>query len=88
LPGTTWSDNPSAARRAAKRIKSATASLREHPLLGHPVLTPEGDEREEIRDLIVPFGARAYRIRYQVLPDEVRGLRVWHAREDVDETSR
>ena len=44
--------NPAAATRAAKRIKSAAQLLIEQPLVGHPVQTPDGETREDIRDII------------------------------------
>jgi len=33
----------------------------------------------------VVFGVSGYLIRYQILQDEVRVLRIWHAREDWQE---
>ncbi|HEY2289152.1 MAG TPA: type II toxin-antitoxin system RelE/ParE family toxin [Thermoanaerobaculia bacterium] len=35
-----------------------------------------------MRELPIAFGASGYLIRYQILPNEVRILRIWHAREN------
>jgi len=34
------------------------------------------------RELIVPFGARAYEARYRLIDDRVVIVRVWHGLED------
>jgi len=73
--------NPEAAGKASDRIKAAVKRIEEHPLLGRPITTPEGERRDDLREVIIPFGARGYLLRYQVLPDQIRILRIWHARE-------
>ena len=69
--------SPGAAARAAARIRQAAAALREQPELGRPV---EG--APEVRDLVAPFGAGAFVLRYRVYRDAVVVARVWHGRED------
>jgi plasmid stabilization system protein ParE len=68
--------NPSAAARAARRIREAAAVLREQPELG---LVADG---EEFRDLVAPFGGGAYVLRYRIDEDAVVVVRVWHSREE------
>jgi len=68
--------NPSAAERAALRIREAAAVLREHPELGRIA------EDEEFRDLVAPLGGGAYVLRYRIDEDAVIVVRVWHSRED------
>lgn len=74
--------NPAAARRAANRIKSVSQLLVGQPLIGHPVQTPAGETRQDIRELPLTFGPGGYVIRYQVLPRQVRVLRIWRSREE------
>jgi plasmid stabilization system protein ParE len=74
--------NPEAARAAAARIKAAITKLGRFPRLGHPVTEPDGMPHGELRDLTIPFGAGSYTVRYQLVPREIRVLRIWHARED------
>ncbi len=73
--------NPRAAERAATRLKTASVLISRRPLVGRVAPAPAGS-RPDVRDLPVAFGASGYVIRYQVLPGEVRILRIWHARED------
>lgn len=68
--------NPGAAKRAARRIQEAAAVLREQPELGRLV------EGEDFRDLVAPFGAGAYVLRYRIDDDAVVVARVWHSREE------
>jgi len=67
--------NPEAAARAGERILSAAYALESTPGLGRPV------EDEEYRELVIPFGASGYVIRYRVEGEEVVIARVWHSRE-------
>jgi len=67
--------NPEAAARAGERILSTACMLESTPGLGRPV------EDEECRELLVPFGASGYLIRYRVEGEEVVIARVWHGRE-------
>lgn len=71
--------NSGAAERAAARLKTASVLISRRPLIGR--VAPAGS-RPDVRDLPVAFGASGFLIRYQVLPGEVRILRLWHARED------
>ena len=68
--------NPGAAKRAARRILEAAAVLREQPELGRLV------EGEDFRDLVAPFGAGAYVLRYRIDDDAVVVASVWHTREE------
>jgi len=77
--------DPAAARRMAARIRAVVETITEHPLIGRPVVTPDGDTREDVRELPLPFGGSGYLLRYQVVAEEVRVLRVWHSREDRSE---
>ena len=73
--------NPNAATRAASRIKSVAQLLLDQPLVGRPVQNPEGGVRNDIRELPLTFGSGGYLLRYQVLPKQIRVLRIWHTRE-------
>jgi len=73
--------NPAAARRAAGRIKATAKKLLDQPLLGKRVTDPGGLIHEDIREVVIPFVARGYLLRYQVLPSQIRVLRIWHTRE-------
>jgi len=77
-------NNPDAARRAAVRIKAASLLIAQQPHMGRGVRTPAGSSLD-VRELPVSFGASGYLIRYQILPSEVRILRIWHARENWKE---
>lgn len=74
--------DPDTALRAANRIKSVTRLLLDQPLIGHPIRTPIGEDRNDIRELLLTFGSGGYILRYQVLKEQVRILRIWHTRED------
>lgn len=69
--------NPKAATRMARLLKESAARLKIHPLLGVAV------EDMPFRDLIIPFGAGGYLLRYRVIMETqtvvVVGIR--HARE-------
>ncbi len=69
-------ENPPAANRIARELKEKIEQLRQFPKLGKSVdLSPDP---ENMRDLIVG----RYIIRYQVLPQMLVILRVWHHREE------
>ena len=74
--------NPKAAARAASRIKSVTQLLWAQPLVGRPAESPGGEVRNDIRELLLTFGSGGYILRYQVLPKQIRVLRIWHTREE------
>jgi plasmid stabilization system protein ParE len=71
--------NPSAAQRAAHRIREAVRRLPDHPLIGRSV--PD-IERHILRDLFIPFGQAGYWLRYAVRDDEIIIVRIWHGREN------
>jgi toxin ParE1/3/4 len=64
--------NPGAARRIAERLKSAAQGLAEYPEIGR--LRPDGT-----RELVA---VTPYVIVYDVGPDRVTILRVWHGAQD------
>ncbi len=70
-------DRPDTARRVAERIRSSTAELVSHPLVGKIV---EEFGSEHVRERVL----RPWRIVYRVLPDEVHVLAVVHARQTLD----
>jgi len=72
--------NPTAARRAAQRIKEAAKRLQEHPASGRPV-----KGLPEVRDLLIPFGSGNYVLRYRLVGPLVVIVHVWHSREDRGE---
>ena len=65
-----------AAARAMRAISSSADRLQDLPQVGRPM----GDDTGR-RELIVPFGAGAYVLRYRVHRDAVVIIRVWHSRE-------
>lgn len=69
--------NPKAAKRALLVIIDGVDRLLEFPELGRPRET-----LPRIRELIVPFGARAYIVRYRLTQDSVVIVRIFHGLED------
>ena len=69
--------DPVAAERAMRSIESGAESLMEFPERGRPM----GDETGR-RELLIPFGAGAYVLRYRFYREEVVIIRVWHSREE------
>lgn len=69
--------NPSAAQRAASRIKEGAMMLVTNPELGRPV---EG--LIAFREIVVPFGAGNYVLRYREDGDKIAVVRVWHSKEE------
>lgn len=69
-------NNPEAAARAARAVRQGADRLSAFPDLGRPM--NDGTGR---RELLVPFGASSYVLRY--IPDAGRIviIRVWHGRE-------
>lgn len=74
--------DPNAAARAASRIKSVAQLLVDQPLVGRPVQSPIGEMHNDIREIPLTFGSGGYILRYQVLPNQIRVLRIWHTREE------
>jgi plasmid stabilization system protein ParE len=68
--------DPAAAERAVRLISSSAGSLEDLPEIGRPMNDDTGR-----RELVVPFGAGAYVIRYRIHDETVVIIRVWHARE-------
>lgn len=66
----------SAAERAVRTIRSGADSLQDLPQIGRPM-----DDETGRRELVVPFGAGAYVLRYRIHREEVVIIRVWHSRE-------
>jgi plasmid stabilization system protein ParE len=73
------SNNPSAAVRAANRIKDASKILDDNPEAGIPV-----EDLFPFRDLLIPFGSGNYILRYRVEDTHVIIVSVKHSREDDD----
>ncbi|MDQ8188483.1 type II toxin-antitoxin system RelE/ParE family toxin [Pelagicoccus sp. SDUM812002] len=71
-----YEKSPDAATKAIESILEKSEMLREFPELG-PLMQDESGRRE----LIIPFGAGAYVLRYYILKDTVAIVRVWHSRE-------
>lgn len=68
--------NPSAVQRAASKIKEGAVTLMTNPESGRPV-----DNLTLFREIIIPFGAGDYVLRYR--EDNVTiVVRVWHSKED------
>lgn len=70
------SKDPKAAQQAAYVIYNTAKQLESSPEIGRPML----DETKR-RELIIPFGAGAYIMRYVFENDNVYVLRIWHNRE-------
>jgi len=70
-------NNPEAAKRALRAIFAALERVEKFPDLGRP--TKDAD----IRQIVIPFGAAGYIVRYTILPEngDVLVLRLWHGRE-------
>jgi len=70
------SRNNDAAQRAFRTIRAATAPLMTNPRIGRPV---EG--LLDCRELIIPFGASGYVLRYRIAGDKVLIHAVKHCKE-------
>lgn len=70
-------NNPEAAKRALRTIFAALERVEEFPDLGRPT------EDTDIRQIVIPFGAAGYIVRYTLLPEhgDLLVLRLWHGRE-------
>lgn len=69
--------DPLAAKRAIQVIREGAKELLRFPEIGRRM-----DDDTNRRELIVPFGAGAYVLRYRRRDnDEVVVFRVWHSRE-------
>lgn len=72
--------NPAAADRMLSEVYASALSLRIHAARGARWQFDSG--QHDVRELLVLFGRQAYVIRYQILDDAVRILRIHHSRED------
>jgi plasmid stabilization system protein ParE len=69
--------DPLAAKRAVQVIREGAKQLLRFPEIGRRM-----NDDTERRELIVPFGAGAYVLRYRRRDgEEIVVLRVWHSRE-------
>ncbi|MDD2733392.1 MAG: type II toxin-antitoxin system RelE/ParE family toxin [Desulfuromonadaceae bacterium] len=68
--------NTDAAHRAFRLIKSAVTAVGSNPRMGKPV-----EDLPDFHDLIVPFGASGYVIRYRIQGDTVFIIAVKHCKE-------
>lgn len=71
------SENPRAAKRAAKRIIEGMMILRDNPGAGVPV-----EDLMDYRDLMLTFGAGEYIIRYREEASRVVIVRIRHSKEE------
>lgn len=62
-----------AAGRAARAIRAGADRLLDSPEIGRPLADGTGR-----RELVIPFGAGAYVLRYRIHDDTVVVIRVWH----------
>lgn len=69
--------NPSAAAATIRAIQRGATRLLEHPQMGHRM-----DDETERLELILPFAAGAYVLRYRLERETIVVIRVWHGRED------
>ncbi len=74
--------NPSAATRAAQTIREGARTLATFPEFGRPM--SDGTGR---REMILPFGAGAYVLRYILDGDTVAIVRAWHSKENRPATN-
>jgi plasmid stabilization system protein ParE len=65
-----------AAERAVRTVLSGGDTLQELPEVGRPM-----DDDTGRRELVLPFGAGAYVLRYRIQEDTVVIIRAWHSRE-------
>lgn len=68
--------NQEAAQRACKVIRAAVAPLATNPRIGKPVV-----DLPDYHDLMIPFGASGYVLRYLLHDDTIFILAVKHGKE-------
>lgn len=68
--------NQEAAQRAFAIIRAAIAPLETNPRIGKPV-----DDLPDYHDLIIPFGASGYVLRYRIQGDTIFIVAVKHGKE-------
>jgi plasmid stabilization system protein ParE len=70
------SHNPEAAQRAVKIIKAAVAALTANPRVGKPA-----EDLPDYHDIIIPFGASGYVLRYRLQGETIFIVAVKHGKE-------
>lgn len=68
--------NQDAAQRACKVIRAAVAPLETNPRIGKPV-----EDLPDYHDLMIPFGASGYVLRYRLQGDTIFIIAVKHGKE-------
>lgn len=68
--------NKDAAQRAFRLIRSAVTPLSSNPRIGKPV-----EDLPDFHDLVIPFGASGYVIRYLIQGDALFVIAVKHCKE-------
>lgn len=68
--------NQDAAQRACKVIRVAVAPLETNPRIGKPV-----EDLPDYHDLMIPFGASGYVLRYRLQGDTIFIIAVKHGKE-------
>lgn len=68
--------NQEAAKRAFKVIRAAVTQLETTPRIGKPV-----EDLQDYHDLIIPFGASGYVLRYRLQSDTIFIIAIKHSKE-------
>lgn len=68
--------NREAAQRAVKVIRAAVEALAANPRIGKPV-----EDMPDYRDLVIPFGAAGYLLRYRTQADVLYIIALRHCKE-------
>ena len=68
--------NPTAAEKVVHLIQAGARMLLAQPEIGRPM-----DDDTGRRELILPFGASGYVLRYRIVRGVIVVIRVWHGRE-------
>lgn len=69
--------NPSAAARAASKIKEGALTLMSNPESGRPV-----QGLSSFREVLIPFGSGNYVLRYREDNATIVVVRLWHSKEE------
>jgi plasmid stabilization system protein ParE len=70
-------ENKAAAQRAAATIRNTIRILEQYPDIVHPV-----EELPDFHDLVVPFGAGNFVVRYRIHGETVYVVAIRHNREE------
>jgi len=68
--------NREAAQRAVKVIKAAVTALENSPRIGKPV-----EDLPKYQDLVIPFGAAGYLLRYRIYQGAIYIVAIRHGKE-------